>query len=144
MKKKSKAKKSPVHLTNEVRKLCKKLGRDGFNGVCFHQVYLESENETAKDYAGELTAKQFAAFRRDYAIFIADPDFDAEMMRDDNRYLSVDVDRSGFEGDFREMLHEKLGNDLKINYTRNCAEWEIIRIGGALDSRESDNEQGAK
>lgn len=126
-----------IHLMKKARKVCDLLDSKGLFGVHFDAVELEFEDETYKEVADEMSRKEFNSRRRDYAIFVAQPDLSPCCDCDDSEYVEVVVHDDQFRRDFRKWLHQQFGDDVMINVTPECWEWEIIRIGGAADSKKS-------
>lgn len=124
-----------VHLRDKAHEMCKKLSSEGFNGMSFNTARVEDDK--LEDYwdelskTGELTPEQYAIRRRDYAIFIADPDFYGAMgwggWRQDNAYVSTEVNDVQFFVDLLAWVKEQVGDGVTILHHKGCHEIEVYR-----------------
>lgn len=116
-----------INLRDAAHKLCKQLRREGFDGVPFATARVE--DDTAEEYDGE---RPYEEWRRDYAIFLAEPDFYSitpRMLGTTSKYVEVQVEvlEHTFRDAFVKHLRTVFGDDVKILFHCRGTEFEIIR-----------------
>ena len=115
-----------IHLDTKVREIVKTLQK-GFNGVYLSAKF--SPYPTREEVVpSEMTDEAYDKQIRDYASFVAEPDFHCltSGLRE-NDYLDVDILKGKFEDDLKAYIQKEVGDDVKITYYPGCFEYELQR-----------------
>lgn len=116
-----------IHIQNAATQMIDEFKKSGFNGVRFDDCRMEPAR--LKDWLSDgKTEDEFNAFVEGYACFILTPI--TYMPSGDTKYDVSYFDESKFEADLEAEMRRRFGDDVIINYSDGCHEYEIIRKGG--------------
>lgn len=116
-----------INLTEKAKQVLKDLENNGFNGVEFVQCRVENLD---KPEPGEQTQEQLDEFNKNYAIFIAEPDFLEfmyDMRHEDTPYIEHHFHEDKYRKDLLEHFYDQFGKDVEIKVRSGCSEYEVIR-----------------
>lgn len=101
-----------VHISDTVQYLLDDWRRNGLKGIRFHKLEVEGPTLTDALCDGK-TEQEFQLFRRDYAIFIAEPEC----------WYSP----SAASKTVLEELAKRFEADVRIRFIEGCYEYEVER-----------------
>ena len=113
-----------IHLTKTASEMLEDFEKNGFNGIRFVELTLETHREPSEE-----TEEEFEKRSRDYVTFIAQPDFpmDFSPIRSSKYIEEPEFNTFEFESDFEKELKKRLGMDIAIKHYPNCHEFEVTR-----------------
>lgn len=115
-----------IHIQREAAKMVEEWATKGFNGVDFYECRLEPTR--LDDWLDDgRTKADYEEFIAGYAIFIASPDLECEVLSN-HPYATNEVDSPRFYRDLQAEMKRRLGGDIEITHYEGCGEFEIQRI----------------
>jgi len=115
-----------TNLTKKAGEICKKLRKEGFNGIRFSHAYVEDCNDP-NEFESEAA---YQAVREQYAAFVVEPIFTASFfVEDEGPYMEpARFDDRRFYKDLVAFVQKEVGEGVKVTHHRSCNEFEIERI----------------
>lgn len=116
-----------IHIQNAATQMITEFKANGFNGVRFE--YCRMEAARLEDWLSDgKTDDDYHAFIAGYACFILLPDIEAPPRK--TKYHVSHFNSSYFQDDLEAEMKSRFGDDVLINCSPGCHEYEIIRKGG--------------
>lgn len=120
-----------IHLRETAKEFIKEAKKNGFKGVRLTNLVLYGSD--TNEYNDEMTDEEYQNHIRNYVIFSAEYDLEAESFSyddDDNEYVSTEYDYCGFENDLIDHLQKMFGDDVQISHNERTGEFECTRVDG--------------
>ncbi len=113
-----------IHIQNAAQQMIDEFNKHGFNGVRFEDCRMELPR--LDDWLNDgRTEDEFNAWIAGYACFILLPITDTP--RGETKYNVSYFDGGSFEADLEAEMRRRFGDDVTINYSEGCHEYEVIR-----------------